>query len=224
MRVLLVEDEFDIAVALKRALEAQSLEVRHAATLRAARETLLDFEPDLMILDVGLPESQNAGFTLAQEARAAGFTGSIVFMTARDAIADRVHGLDGGGDDYVVKPFDLLEFLARVRALLRRPTQARASKLVFDSLELDFTAGTVRFEGRNIELSKREYDLLERLALSPDRVFSAEELLDLIWGDAASSVGVVKVFVHHLRQKLSAQAIVSSRRGYQLGFSSRNTP
>jgi two-component system, OmpR family, response regulator QseB len=219
MRVLLVEDELDIAVPLKRALEAQSLEVRHAATLRAARETLLDFEPDLMILDVGLPDSQNAGFNLAQEARAAGFSGSIVFMTARDAIADRVHGLDGGGDDYVVKPFDLLEFLARVRALLRRPTQARTSKLVFDSLELDFTAGSVRFEGRNVELSKREFDLLERLALSPDRIFSAEELLDLVWGDAASSVGVVKVFVHHLRQKLSAQAIVSSRRGYQLGFS-----
>ena len=222
MRVLLVEDELDIAIPLKRALKAQALEVRHATTLHAARETLLDFEPDLVILDVGLPDSQNAGFILATEARAAGFTGSIVFMTARDAIADRVHGLDGGGDDYVVKPFDLLEFLARVRALLRRPTQARASKLVFDTLVLDFTAGTVRFEGRNIELSKREFDLLERLALSPDRVFSAEELLDLIWGDAASSVGVVKVFVHHLRQKLSAQAIVSSRRGYQLGF--RNAP
>jgi two-component system, OmpR family, response regulator QseB len=219
MRVLLVEDELDIAIPLKRALEAQSLEVRHSSTLRAARETLLEFEPDLMILDVGLPDSQNAGFTLATEARAAGFTGSIVFMTARDAIADRVHGLDGGGDDYVVKPFDLLEFLARVRALLRRPTQARTSKLVFGSLELDFTAGSVRFEGHNVELSKREFDLLERLALSPDRVFSAEELLDLIWGDAASSVGVVKVFVHHLRQKLSAQAIISSRRGYQMGFS-----
>jgi two-component system, OmpR family, response regulator QseB len=219
MRVLLVEDELDIAVPLKRALEAQSLEVRHASTLNAARETLLDFEPDLMILDVGLPESQNAGFTLATEARAAGFAGSILFMTARDAIADRVHGLDGGGDDYVVKPFDLLEFLARVRALLRRPTQARSSKLVFGSLELDFTAGTVRFEGRNVELSKREFDLLERLALSPNRVFSAEELLDLIWGEAASSVGVVKVFVHHLRQKLSPKSIVSSRRGYQLGFS-----
>lgn len=219
MRILLVEDELDIALPIKRALEAQSLEVRHAASLREARATLLDFEPDLMILDVGLPDSQNAGFTLAQEARAAGFAGSILFMTARDAIADRVHGLDGGGDDYVVKPFDLLEFLARVRALLRRPTQARSSKLVFGSLELDFTAGTVRFEGKNIELSKREFDLLERLVLSPDRVYSAEELLDLVWGDAASSVGVVKVFVHHLRQKLSAEAIVSSRRGYQLGFS-----
>lgn len=218
MRILLVEDELDIAVPIKRALEAQSLEVRHATSLRQAREILLDFEPDLMILDVGLPDSQNAGFTLASEARAAGFAGSILFMTARDAIADRVHGLDGGGDDYVVKPFDLLEFLARVRALLRRPTQARSSKLRYGTLELDFTAGTVRFEGKNVELSKREFDLLERLALSPDRVYSAEELLDLVWGNAASSVGVVKVFVHHLRQKLSAQVIVSSRHGYQLGF------
>ena len=218
MKVLLVEDEPAIATPVMRALQAQGLEVRVANDLQTGREAISETEPDLMILDVGLPESEDGGFILAREAREAGFSGSILFLTARDALLDRVQGLDEGGDDYVVKPFELLELMARVRALLRRPTEARSSRLRFGALEMDLSTQEVRFESQRIELSSREFGLLERLALSPGRVFTAEELLDLVWGDAASTPGVVKVNVHRLREKLSATVVRSSRRGYQFGL------
>ncbi len=218
MRVLLVEDEPAIATPIMRALQAQGLDVRVAHDLETGRAAITDSEPDLMILDVGLPEHEDGGFLLAREARAAGYTGSILFLTARDALLDRVQGLDEGGDDYVLKPFELLEVLARVRALLRRPTEARSSKLRFGLLEMDQSSQEVRFDSERVELSAREYALLERLALSPTRVFSAEELLDLVWGDAASTPGVVKVNIYRLREKLVASVVRSSRRGYQFGL------
>jgi two-component system, OmpR family, response regulator QseB len=219
MRVLLVEDEPAIATPIMRALQAQGLDVRVAHDLETGRAAITDSEPDLMILDVGLMEHEDGGFLLAREARAAGYAGSILFLTARDALLDRVQGLDEGGDDYVVKPFELLEVLARVRALLRRPTEARSSKLRFGLLEMDLSSQEVRFDSQRVELSAREYGLLERLALSPTRVFSTEELLDLVWGDAASTPGVVKVNIYRLREKLVPSVVRSSRRGYQFGLS-----
>jgi two-component system, OmpR family, response regulator QseB len=217
MRVLLVEDEPAIAMPLQRALKAQGLEVRFAGDVESARELMLEQESDLMILDVRLVEYEDGGFMLAQEARAAGFKGSILFLTARDTLSDRVQGLDGGGDDYVVKPFELLEVMARVRALLRRPTEARSTQLTFGALEIDLTRQEVRLAGVRLELSAREFSLLERLALSPSRVFSAEELLDAVWGEAASSVSVVKVTVYRLREKLAADVVRSFKNGYQMG-------
>ncbi len=219
MRILLVEDEPDIAMPLTRALQAQGLEVRGASTLNDGRAALLEVEPDLLILDVRLHEFENGGFMLAKEARSAGFKGSILFLTARDALEDRVHGLDDGGDDYVVKPFELLEVLARVRALLRRPTEARSSFLSFGSFELDLTRSEVRVQGERVTLSAREFALLERLALSPSRIFAPEELLDAVWGESASSLAVVKVTVYRLREKLGAEVVHSSKNGYRLGLS-----
>ena len=171
-----------------------------------------------MILDVRLHEFEDGGFILAREARASGFVGSILFLTARDALSDRVQGLDGGGDDYVVKPFLLLEVLARVRALLRRPTEAKTSHLTFGVLEVDLTRQEVLLAGIRTDLSAREYGLLERLVLSPSRVFAPEELLDAVWGEAASSLGVVKVTVYRLREKLGAEVVRSNKNGYQLGL------
>ncbi len=218
MRVLLVEDEIDIATPLARALKAQGLEVTVCHDLESGREALLEREPDLMILDVRLHEFEDGGFILAREARASGFIGSILFLTARDALSDRVQGLDGGGDDYVVKPFLLLEVLARVRALLRRPTEAKTSHLTFGVLEVDLTRQEVLLAGIRTDLSSREYALLERLVLMPSRVFAPEELLDAVWGDAASSLGVVKVTVYRLREKLGAEVVKSNKNGYQLGL------
>ena len=217
MRVLLVEDELAIAMPLERALKAQGLEVRVAHDLESAREAMLEVESDLMMLDVRLHEYEDGGFMLAKEARASGFKGSILFLTARDTLNDRVQGLDGGADDYVVKPFELLEVLARVRALLRRPTEARSAHLNFGSLEVDLTRQEVRLLGVRLELSAREFALLERLALSPSRIFSAEELLDAVWGEAASSVSVVKVTVYRLREKLGSEVVKSFKNGYQMG-------
>jgi two-component system, OmpR family, response regulator QseB len=219
MRVLLVEDEIDIATPLARALKAQGLEVTVCHDLDSGREALLEREPDLMILDVRLHEFEDGGFRLAREARASGYLGSILFLTARDALSDRVQGLDGGGDDYVVKPFQLLEVLARVRALLRRGTEAKSSHLKFGSLEVDLTRQEVLISGIRTDLSSREFALLERLVLMPSRVFTPEELLDAVWGDAASSLGVVKVTVYRLREKLGAEVVKSNKNGYQLGLS-----
>jgi two-component system, OmpR family, response regulator QseB len=219
MRVLLVEDEIDIATPLSRALKAQGLEVTVCHDLESGREALLEREPDLMILDVRLHEFEDGGFILAKEARKSGFMGSILFLTARDALSDRVQGLDGGGDDYVVKPFLLLEVLARVRALLRRGTEAKSSHLKFGILEVDLTRQEVLLEGIRTDLSAREYALLERLVLSPSRIFAPEELLDAVWGEAASSVSVVKVTVYRLREKLGTEVVKSNKNGYQLGVS-----
>jgi two-component system, OmpR family, response regulator QseB len=218
MRVLLVEDEPDIRLPLQRALLAQGFEVRLAHDLPSGREAMLETEFDLMVLDVRLLDEEDGGFILSREARASGYAGSILFLTARDALQDRVQALDDGGDDYVVKPFELLEVLARVRALLRRPTEARSSHLHFSNLELDLVRQQVSQHGQRLELSVREFALLERLALTPSRVFSAEELLDSIWGESASSISVVKVNVHRLREKLGAETISSVRGGYQFGL------
>lgn len=218
MHLLLVEDEPNIAKPVLRALEAQGHKVRHAADLASARELVIEAEPDLMLLDVRLPEDEDGGFVLAREARAAGYGGPILFMTARDALADRVAGLDEGGDDYVVKPFDLPELLARVRALLRRVHEARTSRIAVGPLELDLTSRTVRWQGVLAELSSREYALLERLALSPGRIYSPEDLTDLIWGDEAQGTGVVKVCVHHLRNKLAGEVVRTVPGGYRLGL------
>jgi two-component system, OmpR family, response regulator QseB len=217
MRVLLVEDEPDIATPLARAMSAQGLAVTVCHDLESGREALLEREPDLLVLDVRLHEYEDGGFILAREAREAGYAGGILFLTARDALSDRIEGLDGGGDDYVVKPFVLLEVMARVRALLRRPSQAKTTLLRFGTLEVDLKRQEVQQGGIRAELSTREYELLERLVMYPSKVYSPEELLDLVWGESASSLAVVKVTVYRLREKLGAEVVKSHKNGYSMG-------
>ena len=217
MRLLLVEDESAIAVPLERALQFKGYTVRCAATLETARKALEEEEPDLILLDIQLPDHPDGGFVLAREARAFGYRGRILFMTARDASEDRVRGLDDGGDDYVVKPFDLPEVFARIRALLRRDTAATAAVFTRLRLSLDFTTRSAQWDGLDVNLTAREFALLERLALAPDRVFSSEDLIDAVWGGEGAAPSAVKVFVYQLRQKLAASAIETVSRGYRLG-------
>ena len=218
MNLLLVEDEPNIAQPMLRALSAQGYQVCHAADLATARHLMADRPPDLMLLDVRLPEDEDGGFILAKEVRGAGYNGPILFMTARDALEDRVMGLDEGGDDYLVKPFDLPELLARVRALLRRVHEAKTSLISRGPLALDLSSRSVRWAGVRVDLTVREYALLERLALSPSRIYHPEELVDLVWGEDASDTGVVKVCVHHVRSKLSSEVIHTAPGGYRLGL------
>lgn len=218
MHILLVEDEPNIARPVVRALEAQGHRVRYADTLAGARHLFTEAEPDLMLLDVRLPDGDDGGFIFAREVRSAGYKNPILFMTARDALDDRIMGLDDGGDDYVVKPFDLPELLARVRALFRRVHDAKTSRVRHGPLELDLTRRTVYWDGVLTDLSSREYALLERLALSPTRVYSSEALTDAIWGSEAQSTGVVKVYVHHLRSKLGPDVVQTVPGGYRLGL------
>ena len=217
VRILLLEDEPHIARPVTQALAAQGHTVTHAATLMGARAAFLEAEPDLLLLDVRLPEDDNGGFAFARETRASGYAGLILFMTARDALADRVTGLDDGGDDYVVKPFDLPELLARVRALLRRLHEAKTSRVQRGRLELDTVNRSVTWAGERVELSSREYALLERFVLSPSRVYSPEALTDALWGEGAGT-GVVKVYVHHLRSKLGPEVVQTVPGGYRLGL------
>jgi two-component system, OmpR family, response regulator QseB len=218
VRLLLVENETNIARPILLALRALGHEVRHASDLTTARAMLLDSEPDLMLLDVRLPESEDGGFILAREARASGYKGLILFLTARDTSQDRVLGLDDGGDDYVVKPFDLPELMARVRALLRRVSDIKTNRIRAGALELDWAQRTVLWQNSLVELSTREFALLERFVRTPGRVFSSEELTDAIWGVDANSVGVVKVYVHYLRTKIDSSVIRTVAGGYRFGL------
>ena len=217
MRILLLEDEPHIARPVVQALAAQGHEVTHAATLADARAAFLEADPELLLLDVRLPEHEGGGFMFAREVRASGYGGLILFMTARDALADRVTGLDDGGDDYVVKPFDLPELLARVRALFRRIHEAKTSRVQRGPLELDLVSRTVTWAGAPVDLSSREYALLERFVLSPNRVYSPEALTDALWGEGAGP-GVVKVYVHHLRSKFGPDVVQTVPGGYRLGL------
>ncbi len=218
MRLLLVEDEINIARPIQLALRASGHEVQYAPDLETARNLLAAAEPDLMLLDVRLPESENGGFILAKEARAAGYKGLILFLTARDTLQDRVQGLDDGADDYVIKPFDLPELMARVRALLRRVSDTKTNRIRAGLLELDWAQRIVFWQNRVVDLSSREFALLERFVRTPQRIFTAEELTDAIWGQEANSLGVVKVYVHYLRSKLDSSVIKTVSGGYRFGL------
>ncbi len=211
-----MEDEPRLGRAVEGALLAQGYGVRWAQGLEEARGIFLELEPDLMVLDVRLPEDPDGGFRFAEEVRGAGYRGPILFLTARDALEDRVLGLDLGGDDYLVKPFHLEELLARVRALLRRGAELKASRVRLGPLEVDLAGRAVFQEGRRVDLSLKEFALLEAFVLHPGRVFAPEELAEKVFGDG-EKVGAVKVYVHYLRQKLHPGVVRTVPGGYRFG-------
>jgi DNA-binding response OmpR family regulator len=219
MNILFLEDERDLAEPVTALLRAQRYTVRWVASLESAYDALAEREYDLAILDVMLPEGEDAGFELAEGIREAGFNGSILFLTARDSVEDRIRGLDIGGDDYLIKPFSLKELLARVRALLRRESQTRSANFVRGSLEVDFAKRKVLWADDEVKLSEREFAMLELFALNPDKVFTVEDLFDRFFPDANSGNRVVRVYVNQLRQKISDDVIETMPGGYALGSS-----
>lgn len=219
MRILLVEDEEDLAKALKAILEQQRYQVDWAGSLQQAYDQLAEAEPDLLVLDVMLPEGENAGFQLAKELRQMGYQRPILFLTARDALEDRVEGLDLGGDDYVTKPFEVPELMARIRALLRREGQSKQSVLERGPLRVDFGNRRVYWNNQEVFLSEKEFALLEILALSPEKAFTLSELLDRVFPNASSGNYALRMCVFRVREKLSHDAIVTVPGGYRLGLS-----
>jgi DNA-binding response OmpR family regulator len=221
MRILLVEDEEDIAEPLIDLLRRERYGVVWADCLTAGYEALeeADAEFDLAILDVMLPESEDGGLELAQSLREAEFPGRILFLTARDSIEDRIRGLDIGGDDYLIKPFSLYEFLARVRALLRRSAQTKQAVFNRGSLCVDLNTRRVTWDGQEVELSEREFAMLELFALYPERAFSVDELLERFFPEADSGQRVVRVYVSQLRRKVDPELISTVPGGYRLGAS-----
>jgi two-component system response regulator MprA len=192
-RVLVVEDDEDIAQALQRSLRMEGYEVRTAADGHAALEQGHSFAPDLVGLDV------------ARELRA-GDDVPILILTARDALESRVEGLDAGADDYLVKPFERQELLARMRALLRRRPPRGSAPLRVSDLSLNVDTHEVLRGARAIELTQREFELLEYLMRNERIVISRQRLLDEVWGyDPFSTTNTIEVFVSNLRRKLEAE-------------------
>jgi DNA-binding response OmpR family regulator len=201
-RVLVVEDDAEIAGVLQRSLRMEGYDVRLAEDGVAALDQAHAFLPDLVVLDLGLPRLD--GIDVARELRSRDDV-PILMLTARDAVESRVEGLDSGADDYLVKPFERQELLARLRALLRRRPPKGAAPLVVGDLMLNPDTHEVTREGRAIELTQREFELLEYLMRNERIVVSRQRLLDEVWGyDPFSVTNTIEVFVSNLRRKLEA--------------------
>ena len=202
-RVLIVEDDEEITQVLTRSLRLEGYDVGAAGDGNAALEQARSFSPDLVILDLGLPGLD--GIDVARRLREASDDMPILILTARDALESRVQGLDTGADDYLVKPFERQELLARMRALLRRrPPRGSASLRVGDLLLNPDTHEVTRAE-RAVELTQREFELLEYLMRNERLVISRQRLLDEVWGyDPFSTTNTIEVFVSNLRRKLES--------------------
>jgi two-component system response regulator MprA len=199
-RVLIVEDDDDIAQVLQRSLRLEGYETRIAGDGEAALGAANDFVPDLVVLDLGLPRLD--GMDVARRLRQNDDV-PILMLTARDALESRVEGLDAGADDYLVKPFERQELLARLRALLRRRPPRGSASLVVSDLSLNPDTHEVRRADRVIELTQREFELLEYLMRNERIVVPRQRLLEDVWGyDPFATTNTIEVFVSNLRRKL----------------------
>jgi two-component system response regulator MprA len=212
--VLVVDDDGPIRRMLERTLAAEGYGVSSAGDGGAALAAIERAAPDVLVLDVGLPGLD--GLAVCRRLRGKGLVLPILLLTARDAIPDRVAGLDAGADDYLVKPFAPEELLARIRALLRRGVEP-GELLVFDDLVFDVKSRSARRAGALIELSSREAELLELLLRNPRRVVSRELALERVWGGPhTASLNAVDRYISYLRRKLGEPQLIRTVRG--VGF------
>lgn len=211
MRILVVEDDPLLGDGLRAGLVQAGFDVDWVKDGAAADAALKGASHDAAVLDLGLPRL--AGLDVLARMRAAGNKTPVLILTARDAVEDRVKGLDAGADDYVVKPFDLHELAARLRALIRRSAGEAAPRLRVGDVELDAAARRVAYKSAPVELPAREYALLHALMLAADRVLTREQLMDKLyaWGEEVES-NAIDVHVHHLRRKL-APGVIRTVRG-----------
>lgn len=201
--VLVVDDDADIRVSLDRGLRLSGFAVRTTVDGTSALSAVAERRPDCVVLDVNMPGM--GGVEVVTRLRGLGIDVPVCMLSARDTVDDRIAGLEAGADDYLVKPFALDELVARIRALLRRAGDDVAMPTTVGPLQLDPARREVRLHGRPVELTKREYDLLETLARNPGIVLTRERLLELVWGyDFAVDTNVLDVFVGYLRRKLEA--------------------
>lgn len=210
MRVLIVEDDPMIGGAVERGLRAAGYAVDRLGDGPAAELALATGVYDLALLDLGLPRKD--GLDVLRSLRNKGSQVPVLIMTARDAVADRIAGLDGGADDYLVKPFNLDELLARVRAVVRRRAGRTSPDMSCGALTIDPVGRRVVFRGRDVELSAHEFAVLEALMLEPGAVVSRARLEEALygWGEEIGS-NAVEVYLHHLRRKLAPELIRNVR-------------
>ena len=203
MRILLVEDDRKAAALLMRGLREEGFVVDHAASLAEADEAAFVTTHDLIVLDGMLPDGD--GVTLCRTLRARGQQVPMLMLTARDALSDRVDGLNAGADDYLTKPFEFEELLARLRALLRRSDMTRPPVLVADDLRLDPASLQVTRAGRPIELTPKEFALLQALMRQPGAVVPRQRLAEQIWhGDPLAIDNLIDAHMSKLRRKIDA--------------------
>ena len=205
MKILVVDDERAVRDSLRRALELQGYEVELAADGAEALTRLnANGHPDAIVLDILMPEVD--GLEVCRRLRRAGNNVPVLMLTARDAVGNRVEGLDAGADDYLVKPFALDELLARVRALLRRGAASVDGVLRFADLELDPQTREVRRGGERIELTRTEFNLLELFMLNPRQVLTRSIIFERVWGyDFGFASNSLDVYIGYLRRKTEAR-------------------
>ncbi|MDF3300328.1 response regulator transcription factor [Streptomyces tropicalis] len=210
-RILIVDDEPAVREALQRSLAFEGYGTEVAVDGADALEKAAAYQPDLVVLDIQMPRMD--GLTAARRIRGTGDTTPILMLTARDTVGDRVTGLDAGADDYLVKPFELDELFARIRALLRRSSYAAAvaatpddsDTLTFADLRMDLATREVVRDGRQVELTRTEFTLLEMFLAHPRQVLTREQILKTVWGfDFEPSSNSLDVYVMYLRRKTEA--------------------
>jgi two-component system response regulator MprA len=230
MRILVVDDDRAVRESLRRSLQFNGYQVETAGDGMQALESVTAARPDAMVLDVMMPRLD--GLEVCRRLRSTGDDLPILVLTARDAVSDRVSGLDAGADDYLPKPFALEELLARLRALLRRAAhdddaaQQSAAVLKFADLELDPSTRDVRRGDRSISLTRTEFALLELLLAHPRQVLTRSRILEDVWGyDFPTSGNALEVYVGYLRRKTEADGeprLLHTVRG--VGYVLRETP
>lgn len=216
-RILVVDDEPNIRDLLSTGLSFAGFAVKTVANGAATISAVLEEEPDLIILDVMLPDMN--GFSVTKRLRSAGFTAPILFLTAKDDTADKIEGLNAGGDDYVTKPFALDEIVARAQAILRRTMQADEESIIrAGELMMDQDTHDVRVGDASIELSPTEFKLLRYLMLNPNRVLSKAQILDHVWEyDFNGDAGIVESYISYLRRKIdpfTEESVIQTKRGF----------
>ena len=214
-RILIIEDEPDIADLIKRGLVLKGFEVAVASTGNQGLEMAETGYPDLVVLDLMLPDAD--GIDICRELKAGGDAG-IVILTARTVVGERVRGLEAGADDYLPKPFAFEELLARIRAVLRRRSPQAEGIIRMGDLEIDIEKRRVRRGNRTVELTTREFELLKLLAQHAGRPLSREFIIQRVWGyESEGETDPVKVYVNFLRRKLNAQGekdLIHAVRGF----------
>lgn len=226
MRVLIVEDEHKIANSVKKGLETQSYAVDVAYDGEAGLAMALTEPYDIMILDRMLPGL--GGVEILNRVREKNIHTPVLFLTAKDKILDKAAGLNAGADDYLVKPFAFVELIARVRALLRRPSEAKPTKLRYQDIELDPHTAMVSRSGKAINLSQKEFALLEYLMNHPDRPLNKDTLIEHVWNyDADILHNTVEVYIGYLRNKIDkpfkeSSALIHTKRGFGYIFGAKD--
>ncbi len=217
MRILVVEDEESLALRIKNVLESEKYHVDTAFDGRDGLEQAMIEEYDLLILDILLPRF--SGLQILKEVRREGFETPVLLLTAKNRVEDKVTGLDAGADDYLTKPFALPELLARVRSLLRRTSEVKSSVISVGNIEVNTNSHEVKINGKPVELTPKEYSILEFLLYNKNRVLSRLSIAEHVWGDnfdLFTMTNFVDVHIKNLRKKIDqprSNSLIGTVRG-----------